>query len=410
MQKVADCLNFPSSVAVDPWGTVFVAETGLPFDGAPLGGVIYEVSGGICKRIVDGLRVPVNGLGWFKDSLIVSEGGSPGSLTRVQTVTGACFTILDGLPGFGNYQTNMAVTGPDGKIYFSQGAMTNSGIIGLDSRDIAWLDEVMHNCDVPGFDITLSSFTVETVDPRSPQNATVETGGFSPFGTSSPGRRISGRVPCTAAIMRCNADGSDLELVAWGLRNAYGLGFLPDGRLLAIDQGADERGSRPIAHCPDFLYEIRQGAWYGWPDFYGGRTYTDAQQFVLANHHELPPPEAALVEFEPHTCATRFAVIPNGFPNSGDLIVTCFGDEKPMTAPGGKQIGRALVRVSTVDWSIHALAISGLKRPIDVVFCPASKAAYVLDFGNFEMTANGVAARSATGSLWKLTAEDLKSC
>jgi glucose/arabinose dehydrogenase len=62
--------------------------------------------------------------------------------------------------------------------------------------------------------------------------------------------------------MRCNSyDGSDLELVAWGLRNSYGLGFLLDGRLLAIDQGPDDRGSRPVGNAPDLLYEIHEGSW-----------------------------------------------------------------------------------------------------------------------------------------------------
>jgi Tn3 transposase DDE domain len=37
--------------------------------------------------------------------------------------------------------------------------------------------------------------------------------------------------------MRCDRDGSNLELVAWGLRNPYGLAFLPDARLLAVDLG-----------------------------------------------------------------------------------------------------------------------------------------------------------------------------
>ena len=106
--------------------------------------------------------------------------------------------------------------------------------------------------------------------------------------------------------MRCNPDGSNLELVAWGLRNAYGLGFLPDGRLLAVDQGADDRGSRPVGNVPDLLFEVRQGAWYGWPDFIDGDPITDPQYrpvrgprpvFALANHHELPPPEKELLRF-----------------------------------------------------------------------------------------------------------------
>ncbi len=42
-----------------------------------------------------------------------------------------------------------------------------------------------------------------------------------------------------------------------------------DGRLLAIDQGADDQGSRPIGNAPDLLHDIRSGSWLGWPDFVG---------------------------------------------------------------------------------------------------------------------------------------------
>jgi glucose/arabinose dehydrogenase len=76
--------------------------------------------------------------------------------------------------------------------------------------------------------------------------------------------------------MRCNpADGSDLELIACGLRNAYGIGFLSDSRLIAIEHDADDRGSRPVGNAPDLLHEIRKGTWYGWPDFIGDEPITD---------------------------------------------------------------------------------------------------------------------------------------
>jgi len=405
MVPVADDLNFPTSVAINCRGSIFIAESGLPFDGAPVGGVVSEVfPDGGRARLAEELRPPVNGLAWSQGSLIVSEGGNPGRISRLDPETRERTTILDGLPGFGNYHTNMAVPGPDGKLYFSQGAMTNSGVIGPDSVDLAWLRELSHNCDVPGYDITLASFEAETPDPRSRGAARVKTGGFSPFGTSAPGRRIAGQVPCTASIMRCDSDGSNLEVVAWGLRNAYGLGFLPDGRLIATDQGADMRGSRPIANCPDFLYEVLKGAWYGWPDFYGGSPGTDPADFVLANHEELPPPEFALVEFKPNSCAVKFAIVPDGLPHEGDLIVALFGDEKPMTAPQGPRVGRELIRVSPRDWSLHPVSPLSLRRPIDIAFCPCSKAAYVLDFGEFEMTADGGStARAASGCLWRLS-------
>jgi len=405
MEQVAQGLNFPTSVASDDDGNLYVAESGLPFDGLPPGGVVSRLhpDGGKTVLVRD-LRPPVNGITWDAGWLYISEGGNPGRISRLRLPDGERETVLDGLPGLGNYHTNMTAVGPDRKLYFSQGAMTNSGILGLDSRDMAWLRTVPHPFDVPGYDVTLTGFNVETADPSSGNGARAITGGFSPFGTASrPGQRVAGRVPCTSSVMRCGLDGSGLELVAWGLRNAYGLGFLPDGRLLATDQGTDLRGSRPIANCPDFLYEVRLGAWYGWPDFFGGRPATDPRfraagaaepAFLLANHAELPPPERPLLEFEVNACAVKFAVY------AGDLIVALFGDERPLTGPPGPRVGRRLVRVSLRDWSIHPVKSPPFHRPIDVLF---SDAVYVLDFGEFEITPDkGIAARAGSGKLWRL--------
>lgn len=405
MELVASGLSFPTSIVIAPEGAIYIAESGLPFDGAPAGGAIVKLGpDGKLVPIACGLRAPVNGFSCLGRSLIVSEGGNPGRITRIDLDSHQRSTILDDFPGFGNYHTNMAVTGPDGKLYFSQGAMTNSGVVGLDSQDLPWLGEVRHNCDIPGYTIEVSGYEAETCDPRD--GRAVHTSAFAAYGASVAHRRIEGSVPCTAAIMRCDPDGANLELVAWGLRNAYGLCFLPDGRLLATDQGADVRGSRPISGCPDFLYEIRPGAWYGWPDFFGGRPLTQASDFVLANHHNLPPPETALFEFEVNSCAVKFAQIPPGFAHAGDLVVSLFGDEKPLTAPEGPRVGRKLIRLSCRDWSPHPVRTPPVERPIDIAFDVSGNAAYVLDFGRFEITPDkGIAAQRATGCVWKLPAD-----
>lgn len=410
-------LNFPTSVTCDDGGRIYIAESGLPFDGAPPGGVVSRVdSGGGKVVLAHGLRAPVNGVTWHDGSLIISEGGNPGRISRLRLQSGELETVIDGLPGFGNYHTNMAVVGPDHKLYFSQGAMTNSGVLGLDSGDMAWLRTVPHECDIPGYDVTLTGFNAETPDPRIGNGTRALTGSFSPFGVPvSPGQKIAGRVPCTSSVMRCGLDGSQLELVAWGLRNAYGLRFLPDGRLLATDQGADSRGSRPIANCPDSLYEVRCGAWYGWPDFFGGQPVTDpcfrdpgAQEipFLLANHAELPRPEQPLLEFEMNTCAAKFAVVPHEAPSyGGDLIVALFGDERPLTGREGPRVGRKLIRVALAGKSLHPVKPLPFLRPIDVMFEPVSQAAYVVDFGEFEIAPDkSIVARAGSGILWKLEA------
>jgi glucose/arabinose dehydrogenase len=421
MEAVAKNLNFPTSAAFDEKGIAYVAESGVPFDGAPAGGVISRVKAdGSLERLHEELRYPVNGLVYHDGWLYISEGGYPGRISRLSPVTLEWQTVVDGLPGFGNYHTNMCAFGPDGKLYFSQGAMTNSGVIGLDSHDISWLRKVPHNHDIPGYDIALAGFNHECVHPEAEDRRKVRTGAFVPFGTpTEPGQRVKGSVPCTAGVMRCNPDGSNLELVAWGLRNAYGLGFLPDGRLIVTEQGSDDRGSRPIVNCPDLLYVIRQGAWYGWPDYIGGVPVTDTRfrdgsgqvaNFLLANHGELPAPESPLLEFELNSSALKFAVIPQAFRQcAGHLVVAMFGDEGALTGAIAS-VGRKLVRVDPADWSVHATRSMPFHRPIDVVFSPSGSDCYVVDFGQFEITASkGLAARAGTGILWKLDPEFLSA-
>lgn len=425
LEVVCDDLSFPTSLAIDEDGSCYVAESGLAFGGAAPGGRIWQLApNGTRKLLVQDLRAPVNGLTLHEGWLYVSEGGNPGRITRFDRSGSSRQVVLDNLPGHGNYHTNMVAFGPPGshpgsplggsraKLYFSQGALTNTGIIGLDAYELGWLRRLPHNYDLPGYDIVLTGVNVETANPLSDaRNVTTQTGAFAPFGQRTEvGQRIAAQLPCTAAVMRCNPDGSDLELVAWGLRNAYGLGFLADGRLLAIDQGADDRGSRPVANVPDMLFEVRPGAWYGWPDFIGDTPITDPRYqseqgplptFLLANHDELPTPERPLLSFPSHAAAAKFAVLPEDARVwAGQLFVALFGDEVPMTAPSGPKVGRSVVRVDPADWSLHPLVQEGLSRPIDVGFSPAENALYILDFGNFEMRDHGaVEAIAKSGKL-----------
>jgi glucose/arabinose dehydrogenase len=407
-QVVADAFHFPSSIAVDDGGTLYVAETGLPFAGAPIGGRVYRVDeGGGRTLLAEGLRQPVNGLVYHEGALFISEGGHPGRISRLDLGDGAApETVLDNLPGPGNYHANMVAFGPDGKLYFSQGAMTNLGVIGLDALDIPWLKRLPHAHDIPAYELELTGVNFETEDPCAPGQP-VSTGAFSEFGTpTKPGQRIPAAFPCTSAVMRCNPDGSDLELVAWGLRNAYGLGFLPDGRLIATDEGADDRGSRRVGNAPDVLFEVKQGRWYGWPDFFGDAPINDpefrpesgaAPEFLIANHDELPPREPPLMRFDPHVSALKFDVAPDG-----RLAVALFGDEVPMTAPSGPRMGRSLAIVDPDGWTQNEVSLRGLKRPIDVKFDPDGNL-LVLDFGDFGPGHGTLTATKGSGAVHRVS-------
>ncbi|HKP73445.1 MAG TPA: hypothetical protein VJT82_10940 [Pyrinomonadaceae bacterium] len=416
LEAAFDGLSFPTSLAIGEGGAFYVAESGLPFGGATPGGRVWRLEANARRTLlVENLRPPVNGLTLHDGHLYVSEGGHPARISRFDLDGRNQSVILDNLPGPGNYHTNMVAFAPDGKLYFSQGAMTNTGIVGLDAYELGWLRRLPHSYDLPGYDIVLSGVNIETPNPLvSEENALTQTGAFSPFGErTQAGQRVAAQLPCTAAVMRCNADGSELELVAWGLRNAYGLGFLADGRLLAVDQGADDRGSRPVGNVPDLLFEVREGAWYGWPDFIGDVPISDPRYrpergasptFLLANHDALPAPEKPLLRFPPHTAAVKFAIAPQSAKQwAGHLFVALFGDEVPMTAPSGAKVGRSVVRVDPADWSLHPFVQEGLRRPIDVRFDATENVLYILDFGSFEMLAGGgVSAEAESGKLWRV--------
>jgi glucose/arabinose dehydrogenase len=418
LELVAEGFSFPTSLTFDEAGVAYVAESGLPFGGAPPGGRVWRLArDGGRSLLAEGLRPPVNGLTFHAGGLYVSEGGHPGRISRLE-LDGQQTVIVDNLPGPGNYHTNMVAFGPDGKLYFSQGAMTNTGVVGLDAYELGWLRRLPHAHDLPGYDITLTGVNFETEDPLNDEpTARARTGAFAPFGTETEaGQRVPAQLPCTAAVMRCDPDGSGLELVAWGLRNAYGLGFLPDGRLLAVDQGADDRGSRPVGNAPDMLFEVVEGAWYGWPDFIGDAPVTatkygpergPAPTFVLANHDELPPPRRPLLRFPPHSAAVKFDVAPTAAREwAGQIFVALFGDERPMTAPAAPSVGRTVVRIDPDGWTLHAIAKEGLYRPIDVRFNPVDGVPYIIDFGRFEMHGErGVIAEAGAGRLWRLVSK-----
>ena len=153
----------------------------------------------------------------------------------------------------------------------------------------------------------------------------------------------------------------------------YGLHFLPDGRLLALDLGINDRGNRPVGEAPSCLYEIKAGSWYGWPDFAAGVPVTHPDllpargtvpRFLLTNHDELGVPEQPLYRFEPRTAPTRMAYVSE----SDELIVTLFGDRRPVTGPEGPRVGRRLIRDAPVRPVLDRFEGLALHRPIDVAY------------------------------------------
>ena len=81
-------------------------------------------------------------------------------------------------------------------------------------------------------------------------------------------RNIAEEEPRRAAILRCDLDGSNVEIFASGLRNPVGLAWQPiTGELWTAVNERDGLGDDLV---PDYATSVRQGAFYGWPYSYIG--------------------------------------------------------------------------------------------------------------------------------------------
>jgi glucose/arabinose dehydrogenase len=146
--------------------------------------------------------------------------------------------------------------------------------------------------------------------------------------------------PLRAAVLRANADGSQLSVFASGLRNSVGIAFrLGTNELWGVDMGRNNIGD---GIPPEELNQISQGKNYGWPYCYGDRQanpeYNDAARCASTE-----PPR---MEFPAHWAPLGLAFYDQyGFPASyqGDALIAFHGSASDQT--GGTRVGYSVVRV-----------------------------------------------------------------
>ena len=211
---------------------------------------------------------------------------------RVQTLTlaGRRRTIVSGLP-FGLHQQDAIVAGPDGRLYLGSGS----------------------TCD-----------SCKETDRRS------------------------------AAILSFRPDGSDLRVVASGLRNPYGLVFA--GRTLyATVNGKDKLGDSEPA---EMVVRVAAGATFGWPDCWPSY----ALERLIGACSGVSRPVAYL---DPHSSADGIASW------RGDLFVAEWGEYLHHNH------GRRLVRISRGHVTTFA---TGFDHPLALAVDP-SGGLLVADWG-----------------------------
>jgi hypothetical protein len=389
----------------------------LPFD---IGRGPFELDGPIGGMVVSGGKIFVT----HRDR----EGR--GRLTAFN-YDGTHFTVDGDFPAEGDYgMTDVAVRPSDGRIFFGLGAMTNSGVVGLDNFKIGWVKDHPLACDLPFGKLKLYGYRFDTHNPFAglfgPDDTAV-TAPFSPFNHSN---QI--RIPAapngkpTGAIYSVSPGGGDLQVEATGLHYPRGLAFGGYSTLYFTDDGMEMRGTRPVKDDPDTLLKLIPGTWYGFPDFSrdlypisDSRFQPPPEMIVVSGYPELSPvinlnesglvsPEGARdtllrATFPALSGAAGMDIVPSDGPfhaYRGNAIIALGGDRAPWATSGvplSAPVGYKVVRVdpdvnngqvfdfvrNTRGLPAHLLgrdSKNALERPVDVKVGPDG-AIYILDMG-----------------------------
>ncbi len=414
--------TYPTSLAVDEEGIIYVAEAGYAYGPKTTEARIVRIDGqGQVREVARDWNAPINGLLLNEGNLYVSHRGI---ITELVLESGERTDLVTGLPSLGDHHNNHLILGEDGALYFGQGTATNAGVVGADNFIYAWADRHPEFHDIPSRDFILTGENYEDLDLETVEPADREiTGAFTPFGQETEeGQQVAGEVKASGSILRYDMETGELSIYADGLRNPYGLALGPDGSIYASNLGYDDRGVRAVKNSPDWLVEVVEGAWYGWPDYAGLVPLSDREfasdiginrKPLIANQPQVQKP---LVTLPPHYSPLKMDFTPADFPVQG-LLVSIFGDGQPLTEDLQDIVPSGVLRVDVeegdYEWYVKNRETpragrlgGGFKRVIDVKFSPDGRDLYILDFGVMEFTDLTPNALPNTGVLWKLTAEE----
>jgi hypothetical protein len=192
-------------------GTLIRGPLGKP---TPDGGGFQPAGPAIDIAFVNGLS---GGPLFATDSNQSTHGGGQNNSSRIVTanpMTGSVTAFITNLPT-GDHPTEQLAF-KDGRVYWSQGSTTNSGVVGLDNGGGT------NQSDIPCQDITLSdNVFISSLSPF------VATSGYSPFGKQQKGAEIpaffnsfTGLVRqgvCDGAILRSRINDSThaIEAFSW---------------------------------------------------------------------------------------------------------------------------------------------------------------------------------------------------
>jgi glucose/arabinose dehydrogenase len=462
MTAVATGLNFPTALTFQG-NSIWVAEAGIA--GAPPAVKQIDNKGNVTTALTASmlpggvLVAPVTGITfaqgwvWLVHRQTSSSGGVPvGAISKFmpRDPVGTFQTVITGLPYFGDHPGSSIAFGADGRAYLMSGLPTNSSVVGPDN---GWAINFPTFSDFPPVDIELSGVGYRTAPTAQPfaldPTATKITEPFMPFGSGTvpEGTVVHAPTPAHPGNGLITAGGgavysfdpsasnatSTMRLEAWGFRNDYGLAFDPfnSNMLFVSNNGADSRGSRPIANDWDdmFVVQLGQGVqFFGWPDYFHDPVsrqplpvtdpgfcppnppYGMCPQFAFSTSFRATlVVRPAFAELENHSSANLFDFSSNaGFGFMGDIFIAETGSIPPgtgATSLTGYKVARIDRGTGTVsDFITHTASDAatifqpeGFNKPIDVKFRGPDM--FIADFGVF---APGTPT-PGTGKIWMVS-------
>ncbi len=175
------------------------------------------------------------------------------------------------------------------------------------------------------------------------------------LGVSAPCDACTTTVKEAAAVLSFLPDGTDLQVVASGIRAPVGLAYAPgtDDLFVTMNQRDDLGDATP----GDWLAVVRQGDVWGFPDCYGqGGAACDG----------VPAPVAVL---DAHAAVSGIALL------EGGLDTEAAGSPPTLTAyvaewATGKVLQVRVVRAGTTYTGTAAPFLTGVSKPVGVAVAP----------------------------------------
>ena len=316
------------------------------------------------------------------------------------------WNAVRGLPrSVRDHLTNQPTFGPDGALYFAQGANSSMG-----APDPIWGNRPERLLTGAILRLDVGALTVgQSLDVKT------EAGGtYNPFAAGVP-----------------------LTVYASGVRNAYDLVWTRDGKLFAPANGSAEGGATPAtptlpipgsvridgdddgnpanghysnppvpgiasttASQRDFLFRIDQGGYYGHPnptryEFVAGGGHTPANGVgpnELADYGVTVQPDR---NYRGFAYDFGVSISPNGvieYQNAsvfggslrGKLIVTRFAGPNDLLVLTRDSAG------NVINTQRNVPGFTNLKDPLDVVENPANGFLYVSEYGQFDATRRNI--------------------